>query len=236
MDILLKTDFELFSQIKEETNLEKIPLEYLQKTLLEQKQGYTSSLSTTNFFADKDDLGFIEDLLNITERKLQIIDIELSRLEFKKTTIKSPKILAFNNDVEASLNDIRIILADINKLLFDDSTIEQWEKILNLETLETPIIVKNGIALNGLSKFFEALSIIGVFKKQWQTKLSLLNAFKHNTEFITADQFKHALNDGKSNGTAIDRHLEKIFFEFKNETDIDKNLDELLSPPPKHKF
>lgn len=146
------------------------------------------------------------------------------------------RILAYNNNIENALKKIELILKDVNTLLFENSTSDQWKQILNLETLTTPIIVKNGIALNGLSKFFEALSIIGVFEKQWQTKLSLLNAFKHTTEYVTADQFKRALNDGKSNGTKIDRDLEIIFIGFKNGTDIDKELNELLSRPPKHKF
>ena len=192
MDILLKTDFELFSQIKEETNLEKIPLEYLQKTLLEQKQGYTSSLSTTNFFADKDDLGFIEDLLNITERKLQIIDIELSRLEFKKTTIKSPKILAFNNDVEGSLDSIEIILNDINKLLFDGSTIQQWEQLLKGEILENPIVIKSTIKMDEFKYFIDKLKTeYQILKGRIYTELECNKVFFWNGEILAEKNIRN---------------------------------------------
>lgn len=241
---------DLFNEIFEKTGLNPNRLNYLKKDLIERDKHLNGQLEKVRQWhkeRNTDPIGcpevkILTNSIIQNEIQLRMIGDELSRLEREKAQNNTNggnggksgenRVLAYNNNVENSLKKIELILKDVNTLLFVDSTPKQWEQILNLETLTTPIIVKNEIALNGLSKFFEALSIIGVFKKQWQTKLSLLNAFKHNTEFITADQFKHALNDGKSNGTAIDRDLQVIFIGLAT----DEKLNKLLSAPIKHKF
>ena len=103
----LFTNLDLLNTIKSQTNLEKIPLEYLRNDLFEQKKKYEFATSNPETWAEIDEWEFVISLINIIDRKINIINNELSRLESEKTK-DNPKggnsgksnenhILAFNN-------------------------------------------------------------------------------------------------------------------------------------------
>lgn len=118
------------------------------------------------------------------EQLQNIIDFTLKKLETIKP--KNNKILAFNNDLEGGLDGIEIILEGINKLLFDESTIEQWEKVLKGKVLENPIVIKNSVKMEEFKHFIDQLKTeYQILKGRNYTELERNKVFLWNGEILT---------------------------------------------------
>ena len=130
------------------------------------------------------------------EQLQNIIDFTLK----KSGTIKpnNNKILAFNNDLEGCLDDMEIILSDINKLLFDESTIEQWKQLLRGEVLENPIVIKKSIKMEEFKHFIDKIikgrnypelqnNKVFLWKGEILTQKKIINYHKMKTDGLKPD-------------------------------------------------
>lgn len=139
----------------------------------------------------------LEFLLFSIENLQNIIDAFLERLEKEKSkgrTISTPKILAFKDNVIDSLDDFEIIIDDINKVLFENSDIRQWEKLLKGNSLESPIVIGEKVTIKDFKYFIKSLQK-KVLKGNIYTDLERLNAFLFRGTKLKAVQIQKVNDD-----------------------------------------
>lgn len=179
------TDFELLISIKNQTNLEQIPLEYLRIELQDER---TKEIALNKMFAKYEDgttksLGS-DDYIQIIERQINIVNAELSRLEMEKEKATTKGENSGKRAVSVCIGNVQInkptfekMLTKMNELIFDDSSIDQWECIIKNTTPATPIKVKKSTSIIDLRLFFDLLSENEIFESEYLTPLINLNAF-----------------------------------------------------------
>lgn len=226
---------DLFNKIYEKTNLNHRSLNYLKKDLIERGEFLSSQIENVRKWhkerntdpIDCPEIGILTNEIIENDIQISIIEDELSRLQLENSK-SSPngggnkksgenRILAYNNEVDNALEKIELILNDINSLLFENSTSDQWEQILNLETPTNPIICKSNIDINCLTAFCEKLCNVGIFRTQYKSFLASITAFTGDKliPITKGRQFTDALQYGNEKGTTIDKELEEIFNKFK---------------------
>ena len=230
----LFTNLDLLNTIKSQTNLEKIPLEYLRNDLFEQKKKYEFATSNPETWAEIDEWEFVISLINIIDRKINIINNELSRLESEKTK-DNPKggnsgksnenhILAFNNggddedNVDDELEKIKLILDKINDLLFVNSTPKQWEQLLKGDVLEKPIVIKDTIAMEDFKYFIDSAKKVPaqIFGSGLYTGFEDNKAFFWNRNLLTRTKISnyYKRSDKNREAAGVITKIDEIFSTF----------------------
>lgn len=197
---------DLFNEIYEKTNLNPHRLEYLKKDLIERCEFLKAQLeSVRKWHKERNtdpkrnpEIGILTNSIIESEIKLEMIDDELRRLNPSKTqanNIMKSKTLAFNNEVGYSLGSLQIIINEINQLLFDNSEIKQWEKLLKGEKLDKSIIIKNGVAIKDFKYFITKIQEdYKVLKGRIYGDLEDNNAFLWNGNLLRAEQIRKVEN------------------------------------------
>jgi len=139
------------------------------------------------------------------------IDFYLKQLERNKPKGKSKVNKIANGDVRTVLKWINDILPKINNLLFENSILEQWEQILNLEKLETPIQVKKDITLKDIRYFFDKLKEDDFIIPNYLTALISIEAILFNNQILKYSQLIDAKKDIKNAVPPHQLEIDRIF-------------------------
>lgn len=197
---------DLFNEVYEKTNLNPHKLEYLKKDLIEYCEFLKTQLENVRKWHRErntdpmrnPEIGILTNSIIESEIKLGMIDDEFRRLntnELKGKNDVKRKVLAFNNAVSDSLGSFEIILTEINQLLFDNSDIKQWEKLLKGEKLDNSIIIKNGIAIKDFKYFIAKIQEdYKVLKGRIYGDLEDNNTFLWNGNLLRAEQIRKVEN------------------------------------------
>lgn len=169
----------------------------------------TQNLADAELFPDKS--GIYKYGVQKYKGLQDILSLELEKLSKFQSKPKSPKILAFNDNVEDGLDDMEIILSDINKLLFDESTIEQWEQLLRGEKLHNPIVISNGVTIKDVKYFIKSLRN-KTLKGRIYEDLGRLNVFIFEGEILTGKQMQKV---DESTDAKLKNQIDNIISELK---------------------